>query len=342
MLTIASQLYAFGARTRRSVARRHPDRARRLSRPVVSVGNLAVGGTGKTPLVAFIAGRLLAAGERPAILSRGYGRRLPDDGVTVVSDGARLLADLYRAGDEPLMLARRLPKVPVVVSADRYLAGRLAELALGATVHILDDGFQHFGLARDVDLVLVDPADLEHPRTLPAGRLREPVSVLQDADALLVTDPSADLADLAARTGARRAFGLVRQGGAAVEDALDGIHQVPRGCRVVLVSGIARPERFEVEVRAAGYDVAAAVAFRDHHRYTPDDVARVSREVSAVGAALVLTTDKDLMRLLPLRPWPFRVAVRPLAVHVAGDEFEPWLLGRVRSARGERAPEPDA
>jgi tetraacyldisaccharide 4'-kinase len=144
VLTIASHLYALGARVRRRTLS-SSDAQRRLDRPVVSVGNLSVGGSGKTPLVAYIARLLEDAGERPAILSRGYARTRPEDGVTVVSDGIRLRADLERAGDEPLMLARALPRVPVLVCADRYLAGRLAELRLGATAHLLDDGFQHLG-----------------------------------------------------------------------------------------------------------------------------------------------------------------------------------------------------
>lgn len=155
MLTIASHLYALGARVRRRTLSRS-DAQRRLDWPVVSVGNLSVGGSGKTPLVAYIARLLEDAGERPAILSRGYARTRPEDGVTVVSDGIRLRADIERAGDEPLMLSRALPRVPVLVSADCYLAGRLAELRLGATVHLLDDGFQHMVLARTVNLLVLD------------------------------------------------------------------------------------------------------------------------------------------------------------------------------------------
>jgi tetraacyldisaccharide 4'-kinase len=333
VLTFASRLYAFGARARRAAIERNPAAVRRLDRPVISVGNLAVGGTGKTPLVAWIASRLLDAGERPAILSRGYGRSDPDDGVTVVSDGVRLRADLARAGDEPLMLARALPKCRVLVCADRYLAGRVGELHLGATVHLLDDGFQHFGLARDVDLLVIDPADFERPVTLPAGRLREPEKTASRADALIVAgDANARLA-MAQRLGVEHAYGLVRHVGPAVEDTAGGVHLVSAPARVVLVSGIARPTRFEDEARAAGYDVAESIAFADHHRYAAPDIARIAEAVRTKGAACVLTTEKDLMRLLPLRPLPFHVAVRPLQVRVEPDTFMPWLLERLSAAR---------
>jgi tetraacyldisaccharide 4'-kinase len=334
VLTLASQLYALGARARRAAARARPGTRRRLDRPVVSIGNLSVGGTGKTPLVALVAGLLQEAGERPAILSRGYARTEPDDGVTVVSDGQRILADLPRAGDEPLMLARTLPRVPVLVSPDRYLAGRVAELHLGATVHLLDDGFQHFQLARAVDLLVVDPADIDRPRTLPSGRLREPVGAARHADALLIADPAADLAALADRLGVPDVFRLLRESAPAMEEtAAAGPTPLPPGSRVVVVSGIARPERFEAEAREAGCEVVAAVTFGDHHPFTRADVGRLAETVAAHPDSVVLTTEKDLMRLLPLRPWPFRVAVRPMHVRVEPDGFGPWLLARIAAWR---------
>lgn len=316
-----------GARLRREAAR--GDRAR-LQRPVVSIGNLAVGGTGKTPLVAYVARLLQDAGERPSILSRGYARTRPDDGVTVVSDGVRLRADVERAGDEPLMLARALPRVPVLVSPDRYLAGLLAERHLGVTVHVLDDGFQHLGLARDVDLLIVDPADLQTPRVLPAGRLRESADAARDADALLLTGSDEEPQAVADRFGVGRGFALIREAGPAVEERLDGTEIVPRGARVLLVSGIAHPARFEQEAREGGYEPVGTQTFRDHHPFTAADIAAIGRRATATHADLVLTTEKDLMRLLPLRPWPFRVAVRPLSVRVEPPSFGEWLRAQLQ------------
>jgi tetraacyldisaccharide 4'-kinase len=298
---------------------------------VVSIGNLAAGGRGKTPLAAFLARSLAEGGERPAILSRGYARTCPDIGVTVVSDGTRLGADLGRAGDEPLMLARALPGVVVVVCPDRYLAGRLAELHLAATVHVLDDGFQHFGLARDVDLLLIDPADVEHPATLPGGRLREPLDAARDADALLVTDATQDQARvLADRLGVAEAFAVVRDVEPAVEETIGGPRPLAPGGRVLIVSGIARPERFQSESAEAGFDVAGALSFPDHYPYRAADVARIATRAGAVGAGVVLTTEKDLVRLLPHRPWPFRLAVRPMSVRVQPEAaFAAWLLAKL-------------
>src|SRR5687768_14277849 len=159
---------------RRAWYARHPEARRRLSSPVISVGNLAVGGSGKTPVVAMLARWLVSRGERPAILTRGYGRRHAADGVLVVSDRDRVIEPVARSGDEPQMLARALAGVPVLVSSNRYLAGRLAEGRFDCTVHLLDDGFQHFALERDVDLLLVSRDDLDDT-VLPGGRLREPL-----------------------------------------------------------------------------------------------------------------------------------------------------------------------
>jgi tetraacyldisaccharide 4'-kinase len=330
-VSVASHVYAVAARYRRAWLAGHPSRVRRLDRPVVSVGSLSAGGSGKTPLAGLVARRLLeAAGHRPAILSRGYARTAPDDGVTIVSDGTRLCADLARAGDEPLMLARALPDVPVVVSPDRYLAGRVAELHLGATVHVLDDGFQHMVLARDVDLLIVDAADAERPRLLPTGRLREPLSAARHADAILVSGEGSDARAIADRLGVAEAFALTRATGAPVEETGTGPAPLKKVGRALLVSGIARPARFAADARAQGLDVAGVMAFRDHHAFTRGDIDRIAAKQRETAAEIVMTTEKDLVRLLIHRPWPFRVAVLPLNVAVEpATDFASWLTGRI-------------
>lgn len=338
-MSVVSQVYAVAARYRRAWLVDHPSRVRRLDRPVVSVGSLSAGGSGKTPLAGFVARRLLEAGERPAILSRGYARTSPDDGVTIVSDGARLRADLGRAGDEPLMLARALHGVPVIVSPDRYLAGRLAELHLDATVHVLDDGFQHMVLARDIDLVIVDADDVDRPKLLPAGRLREPLAAARHADAILVSGEGSDARAIADRLGVADAFSLTRVVGPPIEES--GTGPVPLGpCgRVLLVSGIARPARFEQDVRAHGLDVAGTMVFRDHHAFVRADIDRMAATLRERAADIVVTTEKDLVRLLMHRPWPFRVAVAPLSVGVEpAGEFASWLAARLNLVRARERP----
>ena len=325
----ASRVYAGAARARRRWYARHPDASRRLRRPVASVGNIAVGGTGKTPVVAAIARLLQEAGERPSILTRGYARRSPEDGVTVVSDGQRVLATIDRAGDEPLMLARSLPGVPVLVGADRYHSGVLAERRFGCTVHLLDDGFQHFALARDVDLVIVSPEDLERPETLPSGRLREPLDCARAAHALIVPAKGPDEAATVARAiGVEQVFRLDRKlGRARLAEPAGGLLAPAEGTRVLAVAAVARPQGFFNALAVEGWTLAGQMAFPDHHRFTQADVHRLLNALHDARAGMVVTTEKDLVRLQPLEPLPFPVAVVALEVTVEPqDGFRAWLL----------------
>jgi tetraacyldisaccharide 4'-kinase len=331
-----ASLYAASARARRAYYQ-GSGRQRRLSQPVVSVGNLRVGGTGKTPTVAHLARLLIEMGERPAILSRGYGRRSAPDGVVVVSDGHRMCADLDRSGDEPLMLARAVEGASVLVSRDRYLAGRLAETHLDATVHLLDDGFQHLTLARGTDLLLIGPEDLADARTLPAGRLREPLSAASCAHAVLVaTDTEEQARTVAASLGVADGFTLVRAAGAPQRlDAVRASAPLRGTAPVLAAAGIARPDRFFDELRAAGWDVRDALGFPDHHRYSREDGARLADRARKAGAQAIVTTEKDLVRLLPFRPLPAPVAWVPLDVRIEpASAFRAWLGGRLDAERG--------
>jgi tetraacyldisaccharide 4'-kinase len=339
LLGPASWLYGSFARWRRRRASRVGGFGLALRRPVISVGNLAVGGSGKTPIVAALAEWLRDRGEYPAILSRGYARARPADGVVVVSTRDGVLAPLDVAGDEPLMLARRLAGVAVVVATDRHLAGCLAESQLGCTVHILDDGFQHFRVARDVDLLVVSAADLKQERVLPAGRLREPLDTAAAADALLLTDGSlddiaivADLLTVERRFLVHRSLRVPR-----MIDPWGTPPRQPRSAPVLATAGIARPERFFDDLRAAEWNVAGTCVFGDHHRYARADVDAVAARAAAAGAALVLTTEKDLVRWLPLAPLPFPLAWVPVEAAIEPfPEFSEWLLERLALARRGR------
>ncbi len=314
-----SDFYAAIVRRRRERYARRPDLRRRLRRPVISIGNLAVGGRGKTPMVACITGELLAMGERPAILSRGYGRTQAEDGVVVVRDPDGMRSDLARAGDEPLMLARALDGASVLVSPDRYLAGRLAEHAFDATVHVLDDGFQHLQLDRDIDIVLVGRDDVAKPITLPSGRLREPLDTLIAADAVLAADDEVSVAGLDLpffRT--RRSI------------------RIPAitGQSAFLVAGIAAPDRFFEDLRCLGCAIAGARGFADHHPYSRKDLAGIAEAARRAGAEVIVTTEKDYVRMLPWRPFPLRVECAALTMEPdPQSEFRHWLTGALGAAR---------
>jgi tetraacyldisaccharide 4'-kinase len=317
------------------------------SAPVISVGNLAMGGRGKTPVVRLITRWLVEAGERPSILSRGYGRRTAEPGVVIVSDGSHVLADLDRSGDEPLMLARALPGAAVLVCDVRATAAALAERALGCTVHVLDDGFQH-PIRRDVDIVLVAPDDLT-ARRLPFGRLREPVTALARAAAVVIDDGGASdeahaatVREIARVSPQARVFRLVRTLGQVLDfDAsLDSAPRAPgfaQGKPVIAVAGIANPERFARALVDAGWIVADLVAFPDHHRYRARDIGRIADAARATNASAILTTEKDGVRLRPLRPLrtPVPVGIVPLDVRIEPD-LQPWLAERLAAVR-ERA-----
>jgi tetraacyldisaccharide 4'-kinase len=330
LISTLSAMYGAAAAWRRGWYARDPRRRHCLERPVISVGNLRVGGSGKTPMVEYIARVLLDRGERPAILTRGYARQKPQDGVTVVSDGAQVRTSLDEAGDEPLMLARALPGACVLVGASRYLSGRLAERTLQATVHILDDGFQHLELARDVDLLLVSDDDLTD-RPLPAGRLRERLAAASAADAVLVTATYDSAADRISRAvNVPTVFRVTRTIGAPrmVAAPRDSV-VVPPESRVFVVTGIARPDRFEADVAGAGWQIAGVMCFRDHYPFDARDVKRIAAAAQAARSAIILTTEKDAVRLsacdlgdLPIASVPLIFGVEPAA------RFRDWLVDR--------------
>ena len=331
MIQTLSAVYGAAAAWRREWYARHPEWQHRLDRPVISVGNLRVGGAGKTPIVAHLARLLVARGERPAILTRGYGRRLSTAGVTVVSDGMRVLAGVDTAGDEPLMLARAVPGAIVAVSADRFLSGCLAERRLGATVHILDDGFQHFALARDVDLLVTGEDDL-NDQPLPAGRLRESLGAARNADAAIVDAGYLPAAERVGRAlsvpqvfRGTRLLGpprMVQSGDTVV---------VPENSRVFATAGIARPERFFADLSGADWQVVGTMPFRDHHQFTARDIERIAAAAKSSAASIILTTDKDAVRFAACDLGDVPIAAVPLTATVEpAGEFSSWLLGRLQ------------
>ena len=301
LLRPLSALYTAAAERdrRRKLARR-----RRLARPVVSVGNLTVGGTGKTPVTAFLAERLRDRGFHVAILTRGYGARPPAGGVAVVSDGERVLADAATAGDEPLMLARRLPGVAVVRGADRWAAGDWYARDHRVDVFLLDDGFQHAQLHRDFDLLLLDGRrGVGNGLALPAGPLRERPAAAARADGVLVTRCAAP--DPAEVLPAVLRPWLAGKPVWSVDYVLKGIFEPRRSEAIppaeagaaVALAGLADPEQFFGFLEKQGLALRARLPFPDHHRYRPADADAVRRAVASSGARRVLVTAKDAVKL---------------------------------------------
>jgi tetraacyldisaccharide 4'-kinase len=312
---------------RRGLLPRH-----RLAGPVVSVGNLGIGGSGKTPVVQRVAEILREAGEPVAVLSRGYGGGFSGEAL-VVSDGTSVVASAAEAGDEPVMLARALPGVVVAVGARRDAVGRAVEARFGRRVHVLDDGFQHLRLARDLDLVCLDVRDLDD-QPLPAGRLRERPAALARADLVLLTRLEAasepQLRALETRIGPERSFRVERR--VAGWRTPTGAAKAPPA-RAFLLAAIARPERFEQDVSAAGVAVAGRAFFPDHHRFRAQELASVAEQARRAGADAIVTTSKDAVRLDGAAFTDLPVIVLSIEARVADEaRLRERLLAAVRGA----------
>jgi tetraacyldisaccharide 4'-kinase len=314
-------LYGAGVRLRLAAYEAGIARRRRAPCPVISVGNLEVGAMGKTPFTIELANRLIRRGRRVAVLSRGYGRADEEDlAIVSIGEGPRTTAAL--GGDEPVLVAQRTRAI-VVASADRAHAAELVVRDLGADVIVLDDGFQHLQLERDVDLVLLDrAAPFDGDRLLPVGRLREGPEALARADLLVLVGQ-----DAAARDGAPKE---VLPPKPIVEVAVEpdavmhlGRRHAPsslRGRRVALISGIGRPERFRRMVEGLGAEVVHHVARRDHAVIGDGEIDRFLE--AGLGADLLLTTEKDAARMGAARPPSLAVLAMSHRIERGEDHLE--------------------
>jgi tetraacyldisaccharide 4'-kinase len=304
---------------------------------VISVGNLSVGGTGKTPAVIAICRHLQRKGFRVAVLSRGYGGTMSHAGG-VVSDGEHLFAHSAQAGDEPLLIARKLPGVVVLVGKDRRKIARKAVEQLGCNMLVLDDGFQYWQLHRDVDLVLLnEECPFGNGWTLPAGILREPVEHLRRADALLVHGEGAFCTHLAHLFPGTPCF--------TWQKSASGIRQLHHadilqpasslcGKRVFALAAIARFESFRQTLLRLGAQVAGTQSLPDHHRYTPENVLEAQRLARECDAEMIVVTEKDAVKLeeMPAMFLETPIWVLDIEAHFS-EGFWRWLDGQVRAAQ---------
>jgi len=286
-----SAVFGAGVALRNSLYARGVLKTHRLARPVVSVGNISVGGSGKTPFVIALGELLKERGIAFDVLSRGYGRSSKDIAIVNPQGTAE------EFGDEPLLIARKL-EVPVIVGADRYRAGLLAEEKFTSRLHLLDDGFQHRRLHRDFDIVMLRSEDMQDT-LLPVGRLREPLSALRRAQAV-VLEP-----------------GIPAPAEATVWRVQRKLVIKSPMRRVAAFCGIARPEQFFAALRSAKLDLAETIVFRDHHRYEQTDIDRLLQIKARTAADGFVTTEKDMVKLEP-----FSAALQPFVTAVLKLEFE--------------------
>lgn len=301
-------------------------RVRRLPCRVVSIGNLTVGGTGKTPLTMWVARWLQQHGWRVVVLSRGYGARRSRP-FLVVSTGEGPLYDWQTVGDEPYLLAQSLPGIPVLIGKNRYVSGQYACQELGAQVVVLDDGFQHRALARDLDVVLLEASrPFGHGALLPRGTLREPRGALRRAHTMILSrcemagDTMPRVIQQVSRYAQRQPLDgmttraeAVWQKGSATLDPVTRLH----GGRVVAFAGIGNPQAFATTLAQLGSDVAALLAFPDHHAYTARDWQSLVDATRQYRATCLVTTEKDAVRLAAFWQAPIPVYALRIGVQFA-------------------------
>jgi len=297
--------------------------------PVVSVGNITAGGTGKTPMVIEIGGMLIEAGKKIAVVSRGYGRE--SSGTMVVCDGKQILADAAKGGDEPVLIAHRLKSAVVIVDKNRVNAARKAVNEFGAEVIILDDGFQHRYVKRKIDIVLMDENNSPfNTSMLPAGYRRELRSSLRRANAVVATKVASQVSALTIlerkEVTAQNKFSSSFQA-VGVRHVLGEVQQslqLLKSHSAIVVSGIAHPENFLRELEKLGVKVKNAFSFNDHHRYTREDVIRILNSFVNEKADFILTTEKDGVKLEAFREELNIVPIFSLVMDVSVHQKERW------------------
>ncbi|MBW2021912.1 MAG: tetraacyldisaccharide 4'-kinase [Deltaproteobacteria bacterium] len=304
MLTF-SLLYGLGARARWVAYSRGILRQRKLPGFVLSVGNITVGGTGKTPMTIMLASWAKDQGFSVCVLSRGYGGSYKGD-VLVVSDGEEIKASWEQCGDEPYLIASEISGVPVVVARKRFLGGRYAHEKFGSNLFILDDGFQHLALKRDIDLLLIDSLDpFGGGQLLPLGKLREPLSAIKRANLIVFSNFSSDLRTLTLLRAAKEKFpdrNIFEARHVPTEIILSGNKDRVRpewinGKRVAAFAGIANSENFERTLSELGAKIGYFRRFSDHHVYSQDDIRSLIRAAKRGHIGYILTTQKDWVKM---------------------------------------------
>lgn len=347
-LTPLSSLYGMAMKARRALYRAGRFHVHDLGVPVISIGNLTTGGTGKTPLVEWIARELAQAERRVCILTRGYGRRRPGERV-IVSDGNEILADAARAGDEPLLLAERLKGLAAVIcDADRVSAARWAVDHIHSDVFVMDDGFQHLRVARNLNILTVDATNpWGNGRLLPAGILRESRAELTRADCIVITradDPNATAElqrEITAQSKDCPVFcSRMRLVGLRAVKASPGHPLTPgneiKASRAAAFCGLGNPESFFSLLQRGGYQLVHTQSFRDHHNYTQTDVDSAVRESVKRGAQILLTTAKDEVKLRSLK-FERPCYAADIAIEIENDQKLRILIGRAISSQRDKS-----
>ena len=349
LLWLPAKLYELGVRLRVAAYETEYLKQKRIGATVISIGNITLGGVGKTPMVEFIARYLKSEGEQVAILTRGYGRS--SRGMRVLNDPRADLTSREGSdrefGDEPLMLARALPDVPVIVNSDRFESGRWAERELKADVLILDDAYQHLRLARDLNILLIDATDpFGGFEMAPFGRLREPLYGIKRADAVIITHADRPF-DQAQTNAILKHFGGAQVPVMYVYSSITGLRHLSSGesyearefagWNVALMCAIGNPHAFADDILQAGMNIVSENFYRDHHVFTQQDFDRVLQSARDSGADAIVTTEKDAIRLYGIELGEFPTYAAQLKIESEDDvRLKSLLLRMLFEARRKK------
>ncbi|MDD5435360.1 MAG: tetraacyldisaccharide 4'-kinase [Nitrospira sp.] len=341
MLTFLSYLYKLIWIIRKWMYDKGIFKIKQLPSPVICVGNITAGGTGKTPTVMYIAKLLQEKRYRPVVLTRGYKRR-SNAPVLPVSDGHKILTTPGESGDEPYLMALGLKNIPVIVGADRYRSGRFAIEKFGNNLFILDDGFQHLKLYRDINILLIDASNpFGNGAMLPAGILREPLTGISRADCIIIS--RANEGDKAKVEDAIRSYNkqspvfhstLMITG---ISDSSGETYSPDyiKGKRALIFSGIGNPDSFKRSVDEMGGIIKNEIRFNDHHWYDIKDMEQISAQARDISADVIITTEKDMVRITDsglLKGDFFNKHLLTLKVEIKiNKKFDEWILKRVMS-----------
>lgn len=339
---ILSHFYLFAVNFRNWLYDHRILKSVKLSRPVISVGNITVGGTGKTPCVMMLAQMLQKNGYKPAVISRGYGGR-HQGRVQVVSDGANVLLDSEAAGDEPFLMARKLRGIPVITGAKRKMTGAVAIDQFGANVLICDDAMQHRQIYRDMDLILFDSRDLNKDQhVLPLGKLREPIAQLKRADAVILTRT-----DEAKQTDSKIEKLLIAenipvfrsihhpQDIMSADESVQQPVSVLNGKKVFAFCGIGHPGSFEKTLLSTGAQILSFVVFPDHHRFREKELKKLKTDFIQSGADYLVTTEKDAARIQVSSDLLKDLFILQIAMKMQPSErlLENFMIGKLKSCQ---------
>lgn len=310
---------------------------KKVSVKVISIGNITIGGTGKTPAVIMLAQILKKNGYRPAVVSRGYGGKSLNP-VNIASNGDQILIKTQEAGDEPVLIARRLTSIPVITGKDRYAAARYALKNFDINLIILDDAFQHRTLFRDVDILLLDAKrPFGNGLLIPGGRLREPTGSIERADIIVATGNREENASTISRIIEERfSSKILFTGYRKTKDIMNGHSgeilsgDCLRGRKIYAFSGIAQPDNFLQTITDQGGIVTGELIFPDHHVYKKEDLKRIKEQAAASRADMILTTEKDYMKLVDFGHLLKDIFILRITMEVAQErELEKYILARL-------------